>query len=182
MSDRFYTTLYASGPNAATAEKAAIQALKDLSRNDKPMRWSKECTPEKIHAQWAQKWRGFWYDADTITSWESGTAPDGSHCTHEEAEKYRQELREGEQEPHFFDHCSGQAAVETVAVVSRQFPTEIFKLLVDGGMAEGQQGIVYITNGNVRDDGAALSATENMYSRYVSHVTRTHSKPRTCSR
>lgn len=84
-----------------------------------------------------------------ITTWENGTASDGSHCTHEEAVEYRRELEKTG--PHFFDHCSGQAAIDTVGKVSRDFPTDTFTLFVDGSMAEGQQGPVYITDGKVRD-------------------------------
>jgi hypothetical protein len=149
MSERLYTTLHVSGANAATAEQAAIEALKDLSKDDKPPKWSNECTPEEYEAQWAQKWRGFWYDADTITSWENGTAPDGSHCTHEEAVKLRQELVETG--PHFFDHCAGDEAIVTVAKMSRNFPTEVFCLFVDGGYGEGIQGTVTINNGFLID-------------------------------
>jgi len=150
MSNRFCTTITVSGPNAATAEKAAIEALRDLSKDDKPPRWSSKLTPEKQEAQWEQKVRGFWYDVETVNEWEKG-ARDGSKVTHEEAEEYRRELRDGEVTPHFFDHCSGDAAIYTVAIVSHNYPSETFELSVDGGMAEGIQGPVYITNGKVRD-------------------------------
>lgn len=149
MSDRFYTAFTVSGPNAANAEKAAIQALKHVSKDDKPPKWSKEYTSDEYGARMAQKDRGFYYDEDTIASWENGTAPDGSHCTHEEAVKYREKLEVTG--PDFFDHYSGQAAVEKVATVSRQYPTETFTLLVRGGFGEGQQGPVFITDGKVRD-------------------------------
>ena len=60
---------------AATAEKAAIQALKDLSKEDKPMRWSNELTPEEQQqAQCEQEARGFWYDTDVMH------VPDGTRA------------------------------------------------------------------------------------------------------
>lgn len=55
MSDRFYTRLKVSGSNSATAEKAAVQALKDLSKDDKPPKWSNECTREEMEAQGSKK-------------------------------------------------------------------------------------------------------------------------------
>jgi hypothetical protein len=118
MSERFYTTLHISGPNAATAEKAAIEALKRIKHEEH---------------------RACWIDKDVVEQWEFETP------------EQKQEALEECGYPHFFDHASGELAVQTVGALSRQYPTETFTLHVDGGMAEGQQGAVFITNGKVRD-------------------------------
>ncbi len=97
MSDRNYTSIKVSGPNAAVAEEAA----KNFLRAD----------------------GGWWERRD---------------C--------------------FFDHNSGDTAITTIAQVSREFPTETFSLFVNGGMAEGRQGPVEITNGKVADGRSAQLA------------------------
>jgi hypothetical protein len=146
MSERFYTTLTVSGPDAVTAKKVAIQALKDLSKDDKPMRWSNELTPEEQAAEWVQWNRGFWYDEETVDEWEKG-ARDGSKITHDEAEEYRRRLRDGEETPHFFDHDSGQSAIFALIYVATKFPTEKFVLWVNGSFGEGIQGPFTIADG-----------------------------------
>jgi len=140
MSDRFYTTLDVSGPNAVAAEKAAIEALKNLSKDDQPYRWSHETTKAEQEAEWEQWARGFYYDADTVREWEQSGV-----ITPEKAEECRRAS------PHFFDHNSGDAAIVTVAKMSRNFPNETYELYVNGGCAEGVQGLVTIRNGFVLD-------------------------------
>lgn len=54
-------------------------------------------------------------------------------------------------EPHFFDHDSGNAAIVALKSLSLQFPSETFFLHVDGGVGEGVQGDVDISNGVVKD-------------------------------
>ena len=151
MGNRFYTTLKVRGPNATAAEKAAIQALKDLSKDDKP-RQSNVTTPEEKAAE-EQRLRaisrGRWYDEDTIDAWEKGLQGfDKSTISPEEAAERRQKLREGKERPHFFNqNTSGHAAIETVVKLSRDFPTEVFHLYVDGSFSEGIQGPVDIWRG-----------------------------------
>lgn len=107
MSNRFYTTLHVSGPNAATAEKAAIEALKAIKE---------------------EEYRGCWIDKDLVEMWEQESTAAEKQAALEEIEAYG---------PHYFDHDSGEGAVQTVAKLSRQFPTETFCLNVDGSYGEG---------------------------------------------
>jgi hypothetical protein len=128
MSDRFKTTLIVTGPQAEAAKQAAITALKSLPTD-----------------------QGLWYDEETINQWERGDGPDATKIEPEDAAIYRRELRRGEVEPHFFDHACGQAAIDTIALISYKFPRVTFFLEVIGDACAGIQGLVKINNGWVTD-------------------------------
>jgi len=51
----------------------------------------------------------------------------------------------------YFDHGSGEGAVQIVGNFSRRFPEVTFRLFVDGSVSEGYQGTVIIRDGKVKD-------------------------------
>jgi hypothetical protein len=105
MSDRLYTSIEVSGPDANAAAKFAMKAILDQPQDG---------------GGWDPH-GGCWVDGD---------------------ERFA---------PCYFDHNSGQGAVNIITEVSRRFPTETFHLFIDGSCNEGVQGPVRIQNGSVTD-------------------------------
>jgi hypothetical protein len=133
MSNKFYTYLTVSGPNAATAEKAAIEALKAI----KPGEYYRAC----------------WIDADTVEKlmWNI------EKPTPQEKQATLERLGGPCYFDQGFDHASGEGAIKTVAQVSHKYPSETFMLSVTGDFAEGIQGRVFIEAGQVTDERTAYT-------------------------